>query len=301
MIDFTLFKTRSKSKLFLFLLMLSVLYSTASSYESEVKRNVILKLENSLQNLSNPSEKKIIGRRIKFLHRKVVSKSETYTATRALNDNANTTNFQTVKQQTNDNGTEIILSLEITFGQKIKAPQLGNSVNWTISGPSGTKSGLGNALNEYVFDKPGKYEISLIDNSAAAKAHSKEESCAHEKVPSKINVTVFPIRMTFLGDELKVSSDLHKGVETTGISVSIPVVIETYGNQSLDLKYTNATTAGVGSNIIAKLKSGTTLKQGKQVLEYELSGIAEVEAYIQFNFIDINGRTQTAALKKPIQ
>lgn len=200
-----------------------------------------------------------------------------------------------------ENKKEDIRYIEIAFGEKIQLPELTNSVTWTITGPSGTSFGSGTALNDHVFDKPGKYEISLADNSASSIIHEKEESCAHEKFPSKINITVFPIKMIFLGDELQLSAELQKGIETTGITISIPVIIETYGNQELTFNTHQITTAGIGTTIVASLKKGTILKEGKQTLEYELSGIAENEAYIMFDFLDINGKVQGVALKTLIK
>ena len=176
-----------------------------------------------------------------------------------------------------ENKKEDIRYIEIAFGEKIQLPELTNSVTWTITGPSETSFGSGNALNDYVFDKPGKYEISLADNSASSIIHEKEEACAHQKFPSKINITVFPVKMIFLGDELQLSADLQKGIETTGITISIPVIIETYWNQELTFNTHQITTAGIGTTIVARLKKGTILIEGKQTLEYELSGIAETK------------------------
>lgn len=191
---------------------------------------------------------------------------------------------------------KIILKKQLTYGQGLNLGKLSDAVTWTIKGPSGTVSGKGNALNDYVFAQAGNYEISLEENVVV-----KEGQDHHSSVPSSIQLKVDAVKMTFHQDELKLSTDIRKGVDTRGISMSIPVTIETLGEQKLDYPYTTVNSAGVGTNIVATLKAGTVLKVGKQTLEYELSGMAEKEAYIMFDFTDLNGQVQAVALKKPIQ
>jgi hypothetical protein len=83
--------------------------------------------------------------------------------------------------------------------------------------------------------------------------------------------------------------------------LEIPVTIETFGTQELSYPYRIVNTAGVGTHIVATLKEATVLKAGNQVLEYELSGVAEKEAYIMFDFIDINSLVQSHALANLIK
>lgn len=190
---------------------------------------------------------------------------------------------------------EVIQKKQLTYGQTLKMGTLADAVTWTIKGPNGNIAGKGNALNDYVFDKSGNYEIAIQENIIV-----KEGQCNHSNIPSSIQLKVDAVKMIFNQDELKLSADIRKGVDTRGIVLSIPVTIETLGEQNLVYTYTNVYTSGIGTNIVATLKKGTVLKVGKQVLQYELSGIAEKEAYIQFNFTDINGQVQIAVPKKSV-
>jgi hypothetical protein len=185
---------------------------------------------------------------------------------------------------------------QLTCGQKLEMAKLADAVTWTIKGPSGTISGKGNALNDYVFDTVGDYEIAIQENIIR-----KEGQCNHSTVPNFIQLrVVHAVKMTFHPEELKLSDEIRKGVDTRGIVLSITVTIENVSNLSLDYIYLEASTSGLGTHIVATLKKGTVLKEGKQVLEYELTGVAEKEAYIQFNFTDINGQVQIAVPKNPV-
>jgi len=185
---------------------------------------------------------------------------------------------------------------QLTCGQKLEMAKLADAVTWTIKGPSGTISGKGNALKDYVFDTVGDYEIAIQENIIR-----KEGQCNHSTVPNFIQLrVVHAVKMTFHPEELKLSDDIRKGVDTRGIVLSITVTIENLSNLSLDYIYLEASTSGLGTHIVATLKKGTVLKEGKQVLEYELTGVAEKEAYIHFNFTDINGQVQIAVPKNPV-
>jgi hypothetical protein len=197
-----------------------------------------------------------------------------------------------------------ILKKQFSYGQALELGKLPDTIIWTITGSNGTVSGKGNTLNDYVFNEAGDYEISIQENaikSAQPFEAQAEEDCTEPKWPSVIQLRVNAIKMTFYHAKLQLSADIRKGEDTRGITMSVPVTIETLVEQKLDYTYTTVNTAGIGTNIVAKLKVGTILKVGKQTLEYELSGVAEEEAYIMFDFTDINGKVQAAALKNLIK
>jgi hypothetical protein len=185
----------------------------------------------------------------------------------------------------------------IAYAEKIGLTNLPESVTFKITTPSGAVvNGNGPELETYIFEIPGNYKVEIDEHLV-----HNPNTCNHTHYPQLTNVTVSPVKMFFHFDELNFTSDINSGVDTRGITMTVPVTVETVGEQNLEYKYRTAISAGIGTNIIATLKEGTVLKKGKQVLEYQLSGVATQKTYIMFDFTDINGLFQTAYLKKAIQ
>jgi hypothetical protein len=186
---------------------------------------------------------------------------------------------------------------QIAFGEKIGLTDLPESTTFVIRSSSGViLTGNGPKLEVYTFDLPGSYKVEIDEHLV-----HNPNTCNHTHYPEIINVEVSPVKMLFHFEELSFSADISLGIDTRGIVMFVPVSIETIGEPRLTYNFITATSAGIGTNIIATLKEGTVLKKGKQVLEYELSGVAAQKAYLMFDFTDINGQLQTAYLKKPIQ
>lgn len=190
----------------------------------------------------------------------------------------------------------IVDTLKISFGETLEELILPSAATWSVSGSNESIKGKGNTLKNLVFDEPGSYKIDLQENKVEEKG-----VCNHSHLPETIYVTVSPIKMVFHTNEMDLSADIRKGVETQGIVMKIPVSIETYGKQSLVYTQTIVNTAGVGTSVLAILSSNSELKTGRQILTYRLSGIAQNEAYIMFDFVDINGEVQSALLSSKVK
>ena len=107
--------------------------------------------------------------------------------------------------------------------------------------------------------------------------------------------------MNFNTQAIVFSDEIRKGVETKGIKMTVPVSIQTYSKQSVPYSNVLVTTAGVGTNIIATLSEPKLFQDGNYTLVYNLQGVASQQAYIMFDFTDVNGQVQSYAHLKQIK
>ena len=108
--------------------------------------------------------------------------------------------------------------------------------------------------------------------------------------------------MKFDGSRIGFSQPIKKGVETTGIILSIPISIETYDNIPVALIYTTVNTAGIGTSITANLsKDYGELSVGENVVSYSLKGTVTENTYLMFDFVDANNKVQSVAIKSIIE
>jgi len=180
----------------------------------------------------------------------------------------------------------------ISYGEKIDFGKIEKGVTWTISFQD---TGITNmylndeAINSYVFKKSGTYAIQFND----ATSHLNEE-CSHAAFPKSLLIKVSPIKMTFDTSKVKFSEPLAVGRDCQGIIVSIPVLFEVENLGATSIAIPDFNVAGVGSNIIAKsVQKKVVCKNGIQMLTYNLSGTASSQAYLMFDFTDINNQAQT--------
>lgn len=187
--------------------------------------------------------------------------------------------------------------IKISYNQSIHLAKVKSDTDYYISGMRVKVHLKGSQISKYVFEKPGKYSIKIKENTK-----SKSASCEHSDEQKDITVIVSRIRMTFDDHNIAFSQPIHKNVETSKITVSIPVKIETYDNKPAPLDFTPVNTAGIGTNVIATLDKNTReLPQGTHILKYSLQGTVTENSYLMFDFIDANRTVQTVALLTPIK
>lgn len=178
----------------------------------------------------------------------------------------------------------------IAYGQKIDFGTIDNSVNWVVSNKSGGTSPAylnGNQINDYVFEKPGTYEVKFIE----VKKHS--EDCSHAAFDENMTVEVSAVKMVFDFSKVTFSEKIQKGRNSDNIIVSVPVNVSFATGNSAKFNSPDVMVAGIGSEIIAKpFQTEITLKEGTQILKYKLSGVAKEEAYLMFDFVDVNNQVQ---------
>ncbi len=201
--------------------------------------------------------------------------------------------YTNINAQSNTNGN---IHKIIPFGSALNNQILGfgvnNTYNWKIVSKDNSKilkEGVGATLLEFVFDKPGNYMVELTHNE-----NHVETACNHNQAPVKLNIAVSATKMNFDFSKLKLSNPIHKGINTQDILLTVPVIVNTYDNKSVKYNIADVITAGVGTEIIAKpIKKEVILNNGIQDLSFKLSGTANAETYIMFDFIDINNQIQS--------
>jgi len=182
----------------------------------------------------------------------------------------------------------------ITYGNQINLGDVPGDVQFEVQGPEFIRL-KGTKINQYSFDKPGIYSIKVHD-----KKHS-ESDCGRLHLPDEIKVEVSRIRMIF-GSSLTFSSPIVKNVDTQGIVLKVPVQIQTYDHLPAVLNQKPVASAGIGSNIVAHLKTkATELPEGQHLLEYVLSGLATENAYLMFDFVDANDQVQSISVLTPVK
>jgi len=187
--------------------------------------------------------------------------------------------------------------IKISYNQSIHLSRVKSDTEFYISGMQLKAHLKGAEINKFIFEKPGKYNVKIKQHVKA-----KANSCEHIDGQQEITVVVSRVRMTFDGNNIAFSEPIHKNVETSRITASIPVKIETYDNQPVSLDFTPVNTAGVGTNIVATLDKNTgELPTGIHMLKYSLQGIVTENSYLMFDFIDANKTIQTVALLTPIK
>ncbi|MCO6495641.1 MAG: hypothetical protein J5I91_08195 [Bacteroidetes bacterium] len=169
--------------------------------------------------------------------------------------------------------------------------ELSSYVDWVII-QSGTPiaSGIGDALKNYVFMVPGDYVIQINDKSP----HSAEEDdCSYKLLPSKIELTVSPVRMTYEMGSITFTRPIVGGDNMNGGQVQVNVLVETFDNQPVQHPFPYFRSAGVETTIEGMLTNPLLmLHPGINVLTYDLKGSAPKHTYIMFDFLDYNGKIQ---------
>lgn len=194
-----------------------------------------------------------------------------------------------------------IPTITISFGENINLGEIEAETSFNISSESGSFQLNGNEINTYQFKKPGIYVLKTSDSSS----HTEDEKnhiCGKNHLPKEIKVIVSRIKMTFDSSKIAFSNPIKKNTETNGITMSIPVTIATYDNKPADLNFDQVNSAGIGTAIIAKLDdSYKKLPEGNHILKYALSGKVTENSYIMFDFVDANGKIQSASLLTRIE
>jgi hypothetical protein len=181
----------------------------------------------------------------------------------------------------------------ISFGEKIDFGKIENTSSWTVTNTQENivASLSGNQINDYIFEKPGIYEISFSENVEHIKG-----KCNHPLFQEKMIIKVNALKMTFDFSTIKFSENIVGGKELQNAEVSVEIDFESYKNNNESTVFSNARVfvAGVGANIIGSSPNNKiTLTAGRHKIVYRLKGIASKETYIMFDFFDINGQAQS--------
>ncbi|WP_395042908.1 hypothetical protein [Flavobacterium sp.] len=212
-------------------------------------------------------------------------------------------NFNVIGQDNSSDKINNAISNEepyktISFGEKITFGIVDNSINWTISNSENKifVNIKGNQINDYIFEKPGIYNISFSEN----KKHTDE--CNHPQFNEKMIIEVTPVKMVFDFSKIKFSQKIQKGISCENITLTVPVTIAIIENVPTKFVVSDITFAGIGSEIVGKpINKEITINNGVQNIEYQLSGIATNQAHLMIDFVDYNNQVQSYTLLEIIK
>jgi hypothetical protein len=215
----------------------------------------------------------------------------------AIGQNANSVGKG--KGNSDDNG----IFKTISFGEKNDFGEVDSSAKWTIINTTDdTVVNLnGNQINDFIFEKPGTYELRFFGNDKRNDGGHKEDD-NHSLFPEKIIIKVSSIKMIFDFSKIVFSEKIQKGKNCNNIVITVPVKISVKGNKGMKLKSPNLVIAGIGSELIAKpVQQEVVVSNGIQLLKYQLSGTVNKETYLMFDFFDFNNQVQTYNLLESIK
>lgn len=154
------------------------------------------------------------------------------------------------------------------------------TTSWSISPASGVNkaSGSGKTTGDLIFSQPGKYQITF-------------QIPAHGDHPAKTEtalVEVSNVKMIFDTQKISFSRPLTTG-DASGVIMTVPVEVKTYDSKPYDYTTREVQTTGVG-RVSSRLKDGRALlKEGQNLLPFELSGSVSQQGNIQFRVYDDKG------------
>jgi hypothetical protein len=177
----------------------------------------------------------------------------------------------------------------------------GRAVTWHLYNVTGNSliKGAGAEIH-YAFDIPGKYLA--VFYQAPPKDSTQIPDEGPEISSDTSFVEIFSTRMEFDLSHLVLSGSIHKGQPTDKITIIVPAKVTMYNDKEANYAPDTVHTAGIGTHIIAvPSQKNIKLKNGTNLLTYKLRGIASEEAYIMFDFADVNKEVQSYALLKKVE
>lgn len=148
-----------------------------------------------------------------------------------------------------------------------------------------------NSLSDFYFTIPGIYLIELKSDHSGNTSH---EGCHHSEHYKIEKIEVLPYRFSFDFDNISFSNAIKGNVETANAALSLPLKVETYSGNSLNVEGLKFTTAGVHTTLEGTIRSEhTILTPGVHLVSYQLKGMVAKDTYIMFDFGDLNGQNQT--------
>lgn len=187
----------------------------------------------------------------------------------------------------------------ISFDEKMDFGHFDADVSWKITNSQNNinVSLNGNEINDYVFQQPGDYEINFTEN----RKHNPDE-CSHPAMPEKVLVKVQPVKLVFDFSKIQFSEKLQKGRNYSDLLVTVPAKVISKDNSITKLPAPGLSVSGIGVALTAKPANTEIVLNNKiQLLKYKISGKADKEAYLMFDFYDFNNQVQTYNLSEKIK
>jgi hypothetical protein len=197
---------------------------------------------------------------------------------------------------------ENINQLVISFGENLNSNLVSianvEEFNWKISSNVSSEiSGVGEKIFDYTFDTPGEYNLVFHH---FGKSHIN--TCEHNEEPIQFRVRVLNEKYDFLLDELVLSNTIVGNVETNGIVLSIPINYSSYDGNLGTVKGLKMISSGVSTSILGEpVNNDFSLKNGKNIVSFNLKGKATPNTYIMFDFYNHENLIDTYYLLNEIK
>lgn len=186
--------------------------------------------------------------------------------------------------------------INISFGESIELSRDYEKMTFNFKDNSKSINLNFTELIQYKFNKPGNYNIDIIQHKSI-----ETHSCEHHSLPDSIVVLVDSIRFKFIDSSFKISNKIVQNQSTENINLSVDVEIENYYKTSYVLNLVEIESAGVGTDIIAKpISTKLKMTSGIYKLNYNLKGTCNYPSYIQFDFKNHRGDVHSIAIKEPV-
>jgi hypothetical protein len=175
----------------------------------------------------------------------------------------------------------------ISFKESITI-SLDQDVTWIISDNNGKHIQSGNgSLNAISFPEPGTFTVHF-----QSKMSPGNTECDHAHPTSDLIVEVSPYHLTFDFSTMQFSRPLQAG-SLEGVNVSVECTYEHYENASSDLDALKVVGAGIGAEFSGSPINTLSLKPGKHLITYSLTGSVAANTFIMFDFFDLNKQVKT--------
>lgn len=151
-------------------------------------------------------------------------------------------------------------------------------LSWSLLDQNGSVLISGNKpqIEGFIFDKPGNYKL-----VANVKGHFVENA-----------FVVSEQKIIFHTDQIQFSKPVQVGMPADGISVTIPISVNTFNKKSF-LYNKPLYVAGVNVTLSGNLSNPVELKDGNYTLTYNLTGNIPNWAYVMFDFQEPSGNVQS--------
>ncbi|MCB0509810.1 MAG: hypothetical protein KDC82_03525 [Bacteroidetes bacterium] len=187
-----------------------------------------------------------------------------------------------------DLSTSYSICYEESISKNIIRPKFLANVSWVINDLDNQillEQGEGVSLYDFVFIKPGNYQLDFI----VLPHEENPDECNHSKLPSSISLQVNSNCIEYAQDDCVLSQDLIGGSDISGTVLSVPVVVRSFYNESVEIpSFVNS--AGIDAKVTGTLQeSQKFLSPGSHIINFNLSGTFLSGTYISFDFKDLNG------------
>lgn len=165
------------------------------------------------------------------------------------------------------------------------------TADWVLTGENINQNGAGSlTLSQYVFEIPGEYTVEIIP---PASTPPSSNICGEIAIPTLFVVHVLPCKWTINTNSITYSHPIEAGIEMTGESLDVDVVLESYQNQSQNFDWI-VRASGVECSLGGQLSSPVILQPGTTRVQFLLQGkVTHPQTYIGIEFIDtITGFSQ---------